>query len=104
MAARPLLGEIMTASETSLYRRLGGYDVIAAVIDDMFVILFDDPTFAGFAGGRSVDSFNRNRQLLVDQLCAVSGGPCLYTGRDMKTSHSGLGIMRAQRWSVSLHR
>jgi hemoglobin len=56
MAARRLLGEIMTASETSLYRRLGGYDVIAAVIDDMFAILFEDPTFARFAGGRSVST------------------------------------------------
>jgi hemoglobin len=100
MAARPLLGEIMTASATSLYRRLGGYDVIAAVIDDMFAILFDDPTFARFAGGRSVDSFNRSRQLLVDQLCALSGGPCLYTGRDMKTSHSGLGISPAE-WETN---
>jgi hemoglobin len=82
----------MTASATSLYHRLGGYDVIAAVIDDMFAMLYSEPTFERFMGGRSVDSFNRSRQLLVEQLCALSGGPCHYIGRDMKTSHSGLGI------------
>ncbi len=25
-------------------------------------------------------------------MCALSGGPCHYIGRDMQTSHSGLGI------------
>jgi hemoglobin len=30
--------------------------------------------------------------MVVDQLCAATGGPCLYLGRDMKTTHKGLGI------------
>ena len=29
---------------------------------------------------------------LVDQICEVSGGPCKYTGKDMKTAHQGMGI------------
>ena len=82
----------MTQLATSLYQRMGGYDVIAAVIDDLFAILHSDPAFARFFGGRSNDSAVRSRQLLVDQMCALSGGPCNYIGRDMKTSHSGLGI------------
>jgi hemoglobin len=36
------------------------------------------------------------RQLAVDQICAVTGGPCLYIGRDMKTAHKGLGISGAE--------
>ena len=32
---------------------------------------------------------------LVDQICEASGGPCKYTGRDMKTAHEGLGISGA---------
>ena len=82
----------MTQPATSLYQRMGGYDVIAAVIDDLFAILHSDPAFARFFGGRSNDSVVRSRQLLVDQMCALSGGPCNYIGRDRKTSHSGLGI------------
>ena len=35
-------------------------------------------------------------QLLYEQLCSLSGGPCRYTGRDMRTSHSKLRITRAQ--------
>lgn len=91
----------MTTLEHSLYQRLGGYDVIAAVIDDMFAALRADPAFARFGAGRSIDSHNRARQLLVDQMCELSGGPCVYIGRDMKTSHSGLRIT-AGEWSANM--
>jgi hemoglobin len=91
----------MTQPTRSLYQRMGGYDVIAAVIDDLFAILHDDPAFARFFGGRSEDSAIRSRQLLVDQMCALSGGPCHYIGRDMQTSHSGLGITDAE-WEANM--
>src|ERR1700756_5529017 len=91
----------MTAAEHSLYKRLGGYDVIAAVIDDLFAALRADPAFARFGAGRSIDSHNRARQLLVDQMCELSGGPCVYIGRDMKTSHRGLGITAAE-WTGNM--
>ena len=38
----------------------------------------------------------RFKQLLVDQICAGTGGPCTYTGRDMKTTHAGMGITDAE--------
>jgi hemoglobin len=79
-------------TDSSLYHRIGGYDVIAAAIDGMLMRMRPDPQFARFATGRSEDSHRRARQFLVDQLCALGGGPCFYTGRDMKTSHKGLGI------------
>ena len=91
----------MTQPARSLYQRMGGYDVIAAVIDDLFAILHGDPGFARFFGGRSEDSVIRSRQLLVDQMCALSGGPCHYIGRDMKTSHRGLGITDAE-WESNM--
>jgi hemoglobin len=88
-------------NEVSLYRRLGGYDVIAAAIDGMYARQRADPRLARFAGGRSEDSRLRGRQLLVDQLCALSGGPCVYTGRDMRSSHKGLGITEDD-WQANL--
>jgi hemoglobin len=91
----------MTQPAKSLYQRMGGYNVIAAVIDDLFAILHSDPAFARFFGGRSNDSVVRSRQLLVDQMCALSGGPCNYIGRDMKTSHSGLGISDVE-WETNM--
>jgi hemoglobin len=80
---------------------MGGYDVIAAVIDGLFAILHDDPGFARFFGGRSEDSVIRSRQLLVDQMCALTGGPCRYIGREMKTSHRGLGITNVE-WEANM--
>jgi hemoglobin len=96
----PLSEAILPRSATSLYQRMGGYDVIAGVIDDLFALLHGDPAFARFFGGRSEDSVVRSRQLLVDQMCALSGGPCFYIGRDMKTSHRGLGITTAE-WETN---
>lgn len=87
-------------TEPSLYQRLGGYDVIAKVIDGVLTGMRQDPMFARFAA-RSADSRQRARQLLVDQICALAGGPCIYIGRDMKTSHTGLGITE-EEWAASL--
>ena len=85
----------------NLYRRLGGYDVIAAVIDGFLSRFGSDPGLARFGGGRSLHSRQRTRQLIVEQICALAGGPCVYTGRDMKSSHAGLGITEAD-WKVTL--
>jgi len=87
--------------EPSLYHRLGGYDKIAGIIDDLFALLFTDVRLARFATGRSIDSNRRVRQLVLDQVCSLSGGPCYYTGRDMKTSHAGLAITESE-WTTSL--
>jgi len=89
-----------TASDP-LYQRLGGYDAIAAVVDDFIPRLANDPQLGRFFGGMSADSAKRVRQLIVDQLCAATGGPCLYVGRDMKTAHAGLGITEAD-WDVAV--
>lgn len=93
--------EPMDEVATTLYRRLGGYDVIAQVIDDMLLAFQADPDFGRFGTGRSVDSRARSRQLLVDQICQLSGGPCLYVGRDMRTSHAGLGITE-EEWATGM--
>jgi hemoglobin len=81
------------ASKDSLYSRLGGYDAIAAVLDDLLPRLRDDPLLRRFwTSPRSTDSNNRERQLTVDFISAAAGGPTFYLGHDMKTSHKGMGI------------
>ena len=85
----------------TLYKRLGGYDAVAAVTDDFLGRLAGDPQFARFFAGHSTDSMKKLRQHVVDLLCASTGGPCVYTGRDMKTSHAGLGITGGE-WDVSI--
>jgi len=85
----------------SLYKRLGGYDALAAVTDDFIVRLATDPKVGRFFTGLSDNSKARVRQLVVDQLCAATGGPCVYIGRDMKTAHKGLGITE-EDWNISV--
>src|SRR6266542_7060758 len=79
-------------STATLYARLGGYDAIAAVADDLLPRLMSDSQLARFWKNRAADSVRREKQLLIDFLCASAGGPLYYVGRDMKTSHRGLGI------------
>jgi truncated hemoglobin YjbI len=62
-------------AEETLYKRLGGYDAIAAVTDSFIGKMATDPTLKGFFAGHSEDSLNHIRQLVVDQLCAATGGP-----------------------------
>jgi len=85
----------------SLYARLGGYDAIAAVVDDLIPRMMSDPQLARFWAHRATDSIRREKQLLVDFLCASAGGPLYYTGRDMTTSHKGMGI-KTRDWDVFL--
>ena len=90
-------------TEKSLYERLGGYDAIAAVVDDFVMRLVTDKRFERFFVGHSNDSKKRIRQLIVDQFCEAAGGPCVYTGRSMKTSHEGLGITEAEWDAAAKH-
>ena len=88
------------AQEKSLYERVGGYNALAAVVDDFIGRLVADKQFEKFFIGQSTDSKKRIRQHVLDQFCAATGGPCIYTGRDMKTTHAGLGITNAD-WDVA---
>jgi hemoglobin len=97
-AAPPQAGAMQPAS---LYKRLGGYDAIAAVTDDFLGRLSTDPLIGRFFKGTSADSQKRIRQHVVDFLCNATGGPCLYLGRDMKTAHTGLNITE-EDWNVSV--
>jgi hemoglobin len=85
----------------SLYKRLGGYDALAAVTDDFIGRLATDKKLGRFFQGASDNSKIRIRQLVLDQLCEATGGPCKYIGRDMKTAHKGLGITE-EDWNIGI--
>ena len=72
-----------------LFDRLGGKGAIEAVIDDFLGrVAGDELINAGFAVGH----VPRLRQRLVELVCAASGGPCTYSGRDMGSVHAGMKI------------
>ena len=77
---------------TTLYDRLGGYDAIAAVTDELMVRIKADDKLRRFYDHRGADGIAREQQLLVDYLCASTGGPMVYTGREMKPLHVGMRL------------
>lgn len=97
----PAIEASAQGGKESLYKRLGGYDALAAVTDEFIGRLATDKTLSRFFVGASDNSKTRIRQLVVDQLCAATGGPCVYIGRDMKTSHKGLGITE-EDWNIAV--
>ena len=90
-------------AQKSLYERVGGYDALAAVVDDFIGRLATDKRFEKFFTGFSTDSKKRLRQHILDQFCVATGGPCVYMGRDMKTTHAGLGITEADWDAAAKH-
>lgn len=95
------VGSSAAAQANTLYKRIGGYDAIAAVTDDFIGRLVNDPLIAPFFKGHSQNTLAKIRQLVIEQICQATGGPCVYTGRDTKTTHKGLGITEEQ-WNASV--
>lgn len=85
----------------SLYQRLGGYDGIIVFVDELLPRLKGDSQLGRFWSHRGDDGIARERQLLIDFLCASAGGPMYYTGRDMALSHKGMKIDESD-WSAFL--
>lgn len=88
-------------SDQSLYERLGGYEAVSAVANDLLPRLQADPQLARFWNHRGDDGVTREKQLLIDFLCSNAGGPVYYTGRDMKLSHEGMQITESD-WAAFL--
>src|SRR5579863_7251604 len=85
------------ASGDTLYKSLGGKKAITAVVDDFVGRAAADNRINSFFQATAGDpkrlaKFKKN---LVDQICEAAGGPCKYTGKDMKTAHQGMGITTA---------
>ena len=101
-SAAPAAGpQEQNAGLDSLYKRLGGYDALAAVTDDFIGRLATDDKLGRFFVGLSTDSKIRVRQHVVDFLCVATGGPCKYTGRSMEVAHTGLNITE-EDWTLSV--
>ncbi|WP_254766349.1 group I truncated hemoglobin [Salinilacihabitans rarus] len=73
----------------TLYDRLGGEDAIGAVVDRFYERVLDDERLAPFF--EDVD-MRGQRAHQTQFLCAVTGGPVEYTGRDMETAHAHLDV------------
>ena len=76
----------------SLYDRLGGQDAITAVVDDFVNNAATDDRIKHFFANSDAKNLKAK---LVEQICEATGGPCKYTGKDMRTAHTGMKITEA---------
>lgn len=83
----------LPAAEGSLYQRLGGSSAIERIVDQLIDQVAGDPRL-----NRSFDKVDlaRVKDLLAEQLCELSDGPCEYSGESMELVHGGLGITQAE--------
>jgi hemoglobin len=80
------------AGEKSLYDRLGKRDAIAAVVDEFIANVKADNRINAMFANADGEKLKKN---LVDQICLATGGPCTYTGKNMKEAHVGMNIKKA---------
>jgi hemoglobin len=79
----------VSAQAQSLYDRLGGKDAIKAVVDEFVGIAAADTRINKKFAKTNIDCLKFE---LVEQICAATGGPCKYTGLDMKKAHKNMGV------------
>lgn len=104
IAAAPMLGPLhagQSQNEASLYQRLGGYDAVAAVVNDLFPRLAGDERLGRFWAHRGSDGIAREKQLLIDFITNQAGGKLYYRGRDMKVSHIEMRISESD-WQIMM--
>ena len=82
-----------TASQNDqLYKAFGEKAGLVMLMDDFMVRLLADPrTGPHFKPSNQ----QRVKEQLVDQLCVLGGGPCVYKGADMKSAHANLDIKKS---------
>jgi hemoglobin len=78
--------------DDALYRQLGGQAGLVALTNDFMGRLLADPRMNPFF--KDIDQAKFKSQL-ADQLCEVSGGPCTFKGKDMKTVHAGQDVTKS---------
>jgi hemoglobin len=89
------------AAMVSLYKRLGGREGIALVVDNFVTTMAGDGRVnARFKAMKPAD-LEKFKSNLADQICDATGGPCSYLGRDMKTVHKGMKITEAE-WNATV--
>lgn len=86
------------ARGATLFVRLGGLPAITAVVDEFVARVAADERINMYFFNTDVP---RLKQMLVDQICNATGGPCQYTGRDMITVHAGMKVTDAD-WDATV--
>jgi len=79
----------VTSEEESLYARLGGVDTLRALVDAWILEAATDPRIRTFFGSADIAHLKLR---LVERLCVLVDGPCMYRGAELRGHHASMGI------------
>ena len=80
--------------QINLYQALGGEEGIDKLVDDILFGMLSNPKLRDSFGELSLADYPRFKYNFAQQLCELAGGPCRYTGPDMRAAHKGLKVTR----------
>lgn len=82
----------LAAEDDSLYQQLGKQQGIDLLAGELVFRFISDTRIAHYFADTDLD---RLEQKLAEQICVLAGGPCSYTGDDMRKVHAGMGLTEA---------
>jgi len=90
-----LLGacQSMPKHDDSLYVALGGQEGISKLIDIFIYEIGQTEETIHHFEDTDIDRF---REKQIEHICKLSGGPCVYTGDEMKPVHEGMNISESE--------
>ncbi|EMD84518.1 group I truncated hemoglobin [Pacificimonas flava] len=77
---------------TDMWEAFGGEAGVSRIVDAFVARNTSDARIAEIFRGYGLV---RLRRTLKEQFCYILGGPCDYSGRDMKTAHEHMGLQHA---------
>ena len=87
-----IYAQTTSATDDSVFQQFGGKAGISKVIDDFLGIWAADPRISARLQDADVE---RLGFMLKEQITQLTGGPAVYSGKDMKTIHEGMGLRNA---------
>ena len=85
-----------TLVEQSLYQRIGGHEVIAALVDNLYQRMLHGSHTWYYWKGRGADSLAAECRQYIDLVCIAAGGPVKSEGLDTEAPNTGLGIGKVE--------
>lgn len=84
----------------NFYEEIGGKSTISQFMKLTVNRIYADPQIGHFFKG--VPKRHIHKQL-TEQVCELMGGPCVYSGRDMRSSHEDMGVTEADFYILVEH-
>jgi hemoglobin len=95
--AQTATGVFPTINSPTIFQDFGGLAGLRALMQDFEEELIRNPTTRPFFANRDN---TRTKAQLVDQICQILGGGCVYTGATMRDSHRDMGVNQAHFFAL----